>query len=171
MIQAGQNICAPVGERITPYTRAHPFSHRYEMDLVRNDVLWESHARCPCAPFLPASGTARQRARQALRAMGASNLLRDSHHAAALAQAGPWLCEPVTSAPPSPTLLSTDSSKARAASHPSGELAAGSFTGISAGRIEAQKGRCPSARSCMTGRHIWLSRLGLGQGGLHLRMH
>ena len=45
MIQAGQNICAPVGERITPRARAHPFSHRYEMNLVRNNVLWESHVQ------------------------------------------------------------------------------------------------------------------------------
>ena len=171
MVQAGQPTCAPVGERITPYTRAHPFSHRYEMDLVRSSALWESHAHCPCAPFLPTSDTARQRARQALRAMDASNLLRDSHRVAALTQSGPWLCEPITSAPPGPALLSTGPSKVLAASHPSGELAAGSFTGIPAGRIEAQKGRCPSARSCMTGRYIWLSRLGLGQGGLRLRVH
>ena len=177
MIQAGQNTCAPVGERIAPCARAHPFSHRCEMNLARSSALWESHAHCPCAPFLPASDTARQRARQALRAMGASNLLRDSHRAAALAQAGPWLCEPATPAPPGPALLSIGSSKVRAASHPSGELKAGSFTGISTGRIETQNDRCPSARPCMTGRHIWLSRLGLGQGGLqwvllaHRRWH
>ena len=103
--------------------------------------------------------------------MGASSLLRGSHRAAALAQPGPWLCEPVTSAPPGPALLKAGSSKVRAASHPSGKLKIGSFTGIPAGRIEAQKGWCPSARSCMAGRYIWLSRLGLGQGGLHLQIH
>ena len=171
MVQAGQSTCAPVGERVPPCARAHPFSHRCEMGLARSSALWESHAHCPCAPFLPASDTARQRAHQALRAMGASNLLRDSHRAAALAQAGPWLCEPVTSAPPGPALLNIDSSKVRAASHPSGELAAGSFTGISAGRIEAQKGRCPLIRPCMAYRCAWLSRLASGLGGLHLRAH
>ena len=141
MIQAGQSICAPVGERITPYTRAHPFSHRYEMNLARNNVLWESHAHCPCAPFLPTSDAARQRARQALRAMGASSLLRDSHRAAAMIQAGPWLRELATSAPPGPALLSTGSGKVRAASHPSGKLAAGSFTGIPAGRVTFREHR------------------------------
>ena len=169
MIQAGQSTCAPVGERIPPYTRAHPFSYRYEMGLVRNNVLWESHVHCPYAPFLPTNDTARQHARQALRAMDASNLLRDSHRVAALTQSGPWLCEPITSTPSGPVLLNIDSSKVRAASHPSGKLAAGSFAGIPAGRVEAQKGRCPLARPCMAYQYIWLSRLASGQGSLGLR--
>ena len=101
--------------------------------------------------------------------MGASSLLRDSHRAAAIIQAGPWLRKPVTSAPPGPALLSIHSSEARAASHSSGELAAGSFTGMPAGRVEAQKGRCPLARPCMAYQYIWLSRLAFGQDNLDLR--
>ena len=77
--------------------------------------------------------------------------------------------EPVTATLPGPVLLNININNIRTASHPSGELTAGSFTGIPAGRVEAQKGRCPLAQSCMTYRYTWLSRLGLGQGGLHLR--
>ena len=170
MMQAGQSTCAPMGERIPPCARAHPFSHRCAMGLARSSALWESRTRCSCAPFLPASDAARQRARQALRAMGASNLLRDSHRVAALAQSGPWLCEPATSAPPGPALLSIDPGKVRAASHPSGELKAGSFTGIPAGRVEAQRDGCPLIRSCMHYRCARPSRLAFRQGGLHSRV-
>ena len=55
----------------------------------------------------------------------------------------------------------------RAASRQSGGLMAGSFTGISAGRIETQRGGCPLAWSCIHYRILWLSRFASMQRGLH----
>ena len=67
----------------------HLLSHRCEMALPRSSALQKGRARCPCSPFLPTSGAARQRARRALRGTGASNLLRVSHRAAAIARKSP----------------------------------------------------------------------------------
>ena len=59
------------------------------MALPRSSALQKGRARCPCGPFLPTSGAARQRARRALRGTGASNLLRVSRRAAAIARKSP----------------------------------------------------------------------------------
>ena len=71
------------------YTKMHLFSYRCEMALPRSSALQKGRARCPCGPSLPASDTARQRARRALRGTGASSPLRASRRAAAIARESP----------------------------------------------------------------------------------
>ena len=50
----------------------------------------------------------------------------------------------------------------------SGELMAGSFTGISTRRIETQWNGCPLIRSCIHYQILWLSRFASMQRGLDL---
>ena len=71
------------------YAEVHLLSHHCEMALPRSSALQKGRARCPCSPFLPASGAARQRARRALRGTGASSLLRVSHRAAVIVRKSP----------------------------------------------------------------------------------
>ena len=67
---------------------------------------------------------------------------------------------------PPAALLSGGISHMQAASHRSGELATGSFIGISTGRIEAQRGRCPLIRPCMRCGHTRPSRFAFILRGL-----
>ena len=71
------------------YAEVHLLSHHCEMALPRSSALQKGHVHYPCNPFLPTSGTARQRARRVLRGTGASNLLRVSHRATAIMRKSP----------------------------------------------------------------------------------
>ena len=137
-----------------PCAKVHLRWQHCEMGLPRSSTLQKSHARCPCAPFLPTSSAARRRAREAPRGAGASNLLRVSHRGRALR-----LCEPVAATPPGPALLSTDVSHMRAASHQSDKHMIGSFTGLSTGSIETRSDKCPPIRSCIHYQALWQSHL------------
>ena len=159
-MQASQYPFAPMRKRMPPCTKVHLRWQHYEMGLPRSSTLQKSHVHCPYAPFLPTSSAARRRAREAPRGAGASNLLRVSHHGRALR-----LCEPAAATPPGPALLSTGASHMRAASHQSGKHMIGSFTGLSAGSIEARSDKRPPARPCMHYQILWLSHLASKQRG------
>ena len=126
------------------YTEMHLSSYRYVMALPRSR---KDHVHWPCNPFLPTSDTAGQRARRILRDTGASNLLRVSHRAAGIARKGPWVLrtDRINSAR---FRLAWRRHKPHASSFALKRrvLWIGSFTGISTGRIEAQRGGCPLAR-------------------------
>ena len=47
-----------------PCAKVHLRWQHYEMALPKSSALQKGHAHCPCDPFLPTSGTARQRARE-----------------------------------------------------------------------------------------------------------
>ena len=46
-----------------PCVKVHLLWQHCEVALLRSSALQKGHARCPCDPFLPTSGAARQRAR------------------------------------------------------------------------------------------------------------
>ena len=146
-MQASQYPCAPMRKRMPLCAEVHLFSHRCGMALPRSSALQKGRARCPCSPFLPASGTARQRARRILRGTGASNLLRVSRRAAGIARKSPWVLRigRINSARPR---LTRRRHKPHASSFALKRqiLWAGPFAGTSAGRIGAQRGGCPLAR-------------------------
>ena len=167
-MQTNQCACAPVREKMPLYTKMHLFSYRYKMALPRSSALQKDHAHCPHFRLQAMQRGGARAEPCAARAPQA--------HCGLLAAPLPWrkralwLCEPAAAAPPGPALLSTSISGMRAASRPSCELAAGSFAGMPAGRIEAQRGGCPLARPCMHYRCIRPSRLASRQGGLHSRV-
>ena len=128
----------------------HPYSHHCEALLLRNSELQKSHEHCPCGPFLPVSGTAAQRKHRALRAMGALNLLRDSHRALAIHMKE--LSVPRTGrnnyARSRLTKYQSDQPQHRRhsdilSSHASGEVKLGSFSGIATETGETQEGSMP----------------------------
>ena len=129
---------------------AHPYSHHCEALLLRSSGLQKSRARCPCGPYLPASDTAAQQEHRALRAMGALSLLRDSHRAFAIHMKEPLAPRAGRSncARPRLTKCQPDQPQRRrrsgaSASHISGEVKLGSFSGIPAEILEAQEGSVP----------------------------
>ena len=88
-MQTSQYACAPMRKRVPLCTEVHLLWQHYEAALPRSSALQKGHAHCPCNPFLPTSDTARQRVREVLRDTSASNLLRVSHRAAAMARKSP----------------------------------------------------------------------------------
>ena len=88
-MQASRHPFAPMRKRMPPCAKARLRWQRCGMALPRSSALQKGRARCPCGPFLPASGKARQRARRALRGAGASSPLRASRRAAAIARKSP----------------------------------------------------------------------------------
>ena len=129
---------------------AHPYSHHCEALLLRSSGLQKSRARCPCGPHLPASDAAAQREHRALRAMGALSLLRDSHRAFAIhmkepsvPRAGRSSCARSRHAKCQRGQPQHRRRSGASASHISGEVKLGSFSGISAEIAEAQEGSVP----------------------------
>ena len=149
------------------YTEMHLFSYRYEMALPRSSALQRDHAHCPCGPFLPTSGAARQRTRRALRSTGASNLLRVSRRAAAIARKSPLglRANRISSSRPR---LTQRRHKPHAGSFAPKRRAHGRvLRRHTSWENRSAEGRCPLARPCMHYRGLWLSRLAFRQGGLH----
>ena len=129
---------------------AHPYSHHCEALLLRSSGLQKSRARCPCGPYLPASDAAPQQKHRALRAMGALNLLRDSHRAFAIHMKEPSVprtgrsnCARSRLTKYQPGQPQRRRRSGASASHISGEVKLGSFSGISAEILEAQEGSMP----------------------------
>ena len=129
---------------------AHPYSHHCEALLLRSSGLQKSRAHCPCEPCLPASGTAPQQKHRALRAMGALSLLRDSHRAFAthmkepsVPRAGRSNCARSRLTKYQPDQPQRRRRSGASASHISGEVKLGSFSGIPAEILEAQEGSMP----------------------------
>ena len=83
-MQTSQHPFAPMRKRMPPCTKVHLRWQHYEMAPPRSSALQKGHAHCPCGPFLPTSGAARQRARRVPRGAGTSNLLRVSHRSAGI---------------------------------------------------------------------------------------
>ena len=126
---------------------AHPYSHHYETLLLRNSGLQKSHVHCPCGPYLPTSGTAAQQEHRALRAMGALNLLRDSHRALAIhmkelsvPRTGRSNCARSRLTKYQPGQPQHRRHSGASASRASGEAELGPFSGMPAERAEAQEG-------------------------------
>ena len=129
---------------------ARPCPRHCEALLLRSSGLQKSHVHCPYGPYLLINDTAAQQEHRALRAMGALNLLRDSHRAFATHMKEPSAPRAGRSSCARPRLAKHQPDQPQhrrhsdaSASHISGEVKLGSFSGISAEIAEAQEGSVP----------------------------